>query len=650
MWSKPGALMQYYPLTGTTFWLDHQLWGSWTLPYHLENVLLHACGALLFWRLLVRLQVPGAWLAGATFALHPIMVESVAWIAERKNVLSLVAYLGALLAYGRFAGYWLDNSPAAGGAERCPPRRWGAYAVSVLLLVAALLAKTTAFSFPAVILLLCWWKRGRIRWRSDVVPALPLFALAIGFGLTTVWVEKYTVGATGSEWAFSFPQRCLIAGQALWFYAAKLLWPANLCFVYPRWQLDAVSLGQWLYPISAVGVVLVLWLARAKIGRGPAAAAFFFVGNLLPVLGFMNVFYMRYSFVCDHWAYVSSLGLITAVAVLVVRGAGRLQAPAALYGFAAIVLPVLGVMTWRQCGMYASEETLWRTTVERNSGSFIARNNLANLLFARGQVNEAIVHYRRALELQPDGEAVAYNLGQALFAKGQVDEAIAYYRQAMDLKPDGAVIAYDLGNALFSKGQVDEAIACYRRALDIQPDGPAIACSLGNALLAKSRVDEAIACYHKALELSPTLARAHNGLANALVRKGQLNEAIAQFEAALRLDPNQVATLANLAWVFAASADPSARNGSRAVELAQQADRLSQGRSPEVLRTLAAAYAEAGRFPEAMATAGRALELPAIKANAAATEAFQAQMKLYAARTPFRDPSLTNSNRGANLP
>ena len=363
IWSKPTALQQFYPLSGTTFWLDCHLWGWHTLPYHVENVLLHACAALLFWRLLRRLEVPGARLAGAVFALHPLMVESAGWITERKNVFSLVLYLGALLAYGRFARFWKADDAPPPEAKAAPPERWSGYAFAFLLFAGALLAKATAFSLPAVLLLICWWKRGHIRWQADVLPSLPFFAFTLGLGLVTAWLEKHHVGAAGAEWALSFPERCLIAGRALWFYAGKLFWPAKLCFVYPRWQLDAGSLAQWLYPATAAGALVGLWLARQRIGRGPATAAFFFAGTLFPLLGFMNAYFMRYSFVCDHWTYLSSLGLIALGAALVARVGERLRAPKLLYGFAAVVLPVLGGLTWEQSKMYGDIETLNRATI-----------------------------------------------------------------------------------------------------------------------------------------------------------------------------------------------------------------------------------------------------------------------------------------------
>jgi protein O-mannosyl-transferase len=777
MWCKPAALQQYYPLTGTTFWLDHHLWGTWTLPYHVENVLLHATAAVLFWRLLRRLEIPGAWLAAAIFALHPAMAESAAWITQRKNVLSLVLYLGSLLAYGRFAGFWKADNGTAPPATNSPPRLWGAYASALLLFLAADLSKATAFSLPAVLLLVCWWQRGRIRWRSDVLPSLPFFALAVGLGLLTAWLEKTTVGAKGPEWAIALPERCLIAGRALWFYAGKLVWPANLCFLYPRWQLHAGSFAQWLYPITAAGTMLALWLFRGRIGRGPATAVFFFAGTLFPVLGFLDSYFMRYSFVCDHWVYLSSLGLIALGAALAAQALGRLGWPRLLYGIAAVLLPVLGVLTWQQSKMYRDLDTLWQTTLARNPGAFLAHNNYAVILRERGQLEEAIAHLQQAVEIQPSfaeahnnlgnalrqqgqpdlaiaqfqkalqlepNNAPAYgNLGSALLDKGQVNEAISQFRKARQIEPGNAVLlnnlAYALlqngqgteaiallqkaielhpgfadahnnfGNLLLQSGQVDAAIACYRKALETQPDDAPAHANLGRALLQKrqlpealahlqraaqlghtsaeaendlagaliqvGKLDEASVHLRKALELRPNFAEAHNNLALVLLRagqadeailhfqqalavqpnnapahshlgqvllqKGQVQEGIGHYEAALALQPNDAYFLNNLAWVLATHPDASARNGARAVELAHRAEQLSGGSNPSILDTLAAAYAEAGHFPEATATAQRALALVSVQTNSAQVPALQARIRLYHAGCAFRDTGNT---------
>ena len=475
IWFHPTALpQQYFPLAATSFWIDYQLWGFWTTPYHVENVLLHILSALLFWRLLRRLQVPGAWLAAAIFALHPVMVESVAWITERKNVLSLVLFPAALLAYGRFTPYWKEQSNSS-------PRRWGAYAVAFILFAAALLAKTTAFSLPAVILLICWWKRGTIR-RADILPTLPFFAASIVFCLVAAWFEKNHIGAKGPAWEISFPERCLIAGRAIWFYAGKLLWPANLCFIYPRWRLSAGSWRQWLYPIGAVAVLLALWLARARIGRGPLTAGLFFVGTLFPALGFTNAYFMRYSFVCDHWTYLSSLGLIALAAALVTRLAEYFRAPVLLGGFTAVLLAVLAILTCRQSAIYADPESLWGDTVAKNPGAWVAQLDLGVLLSQQGRSPEGIAHYEAALQTNPDDPDAHNDLGFALKLRGENNEAIEQYDQALRLDPDFPPALINRGIALDDLGRHSEAIACYERLLRSDPDYPGV-----QGLLAKSR-------------------------------------------------------------------------------------------------------------------------------------------------------------------
>ena len=618
MWCKPGALQQYYPLTGTTFWLDYQLWGNWTVPYHGENVLLHACAALLFWRLLLRLSVPGAWLAGAVFALHPVMVESTGWITERKNVLSLCAFLGALLSYGRFTAFWHEQDQGAATESNYPRGRWMAYAWAFALFLAALLAKATAFSLPAVILLVCWWKRGRIRWRADVLPTVPFFGVAIALGLLTAWVEKHSVGAEGQEWTFSFAERCLIAGRALWFYTGKLLWPAHLCFIYPQWRLDSASFLQWIWPATAVGALLALWLMRGRIGRGPATAAFFFVGTLVPVLGFMNVYGMRFSFVWDHWVYLSSLGLIALGAGLASAAAARLTTPWLLDGFAAVLLPVLGLLTWQQCRMFADMETLWRSTIARNPNAWIAQNMLAYHLAEKGRIDEAIIQYRVGLRVRPDDAGAHNNLGAALLSKGQVQEAIGQFEKALHLKPD------------------------YFDAQD----------NLGCALSLEDRNDEALRHFQECLRLKPASVLPHLRLARNLTQLGRFHDAAFHMEEFLRTCPRgsleaesspvrepALGALNDLAWLLASSEQAEDRDGLRAIRFAERACELTQYRQTVFVGTLAAAYAEAGRFPEALTTAEMASKLAAEAGDQALLAKNQQLLELYRTRRPYHEPA-----------
>ncbi len=664
MWTQPTALQQYYPLAGSTFWLDYQCWKFWTTPYHIENVALHLVAVFLFWRLLVRLRLPGAWLAAGLFAMHPVMVESVGWITERKNVLSLVFYLAALLAYLRYAQ---NKEPLN------PQRSTLNYFLSLFLFVGALLAKTTAFSLPAVILLLAWWQRGRLRWRADVVPTLPFFALSIGLCVVTAWLEKHHVGAQGSDFELSFPQRLLIAGRVPWFYLGQLLWPGELCFVYPRWQPETGVWWQWLYPAATVVTLLVLWLGRGRIGRGPLTAVLFFGGTLFPVLGFMNAYFMRFSFVCDHWVYLSSLGVITLVAAGGARLGERLRTPALVYGLAVIVLPVLAVLTWRQAGNYHDMETFWRTTLAGNPNAFVAYNNLGITLLKKGQTDEAMVCFQKSLTINPGFSEPHHNLAGALILKGRADEAIVHYQRALQIQPNNPVTQYFLGIALLQTGRWDEATNCFQKALQLKPDYAEADYNLGGILRSQGRLDQAAEYYQKAIQIKPDYAMAHYDLAVLLGRQnrwdeaaghfrkttelkpdfadaylhygtilgqsGQVRAAVVEYREALKLNPDLVGALNNLAWIFAASSEDELRNGAEAVRLAEHACELTRYQEPQFIGTLAAAYAEAGRFPEAVSTAEKAAQLADRDGlNDLATKNRQL-LELYRVSKPAREPT-----------
>ncbi len=303
MWFVPTAAQQYYPVTYSTFWIERRLWGLGPRGYHVSNVLWHAASVVLLWRLLLVLRLPGAWLAAAIFAVHSVEVESVAWIAERKNVVSLPLALLSMLAYLRF-------EPAEADASGLPRfHRWRWYAASLALFALALFAKTVVVTLPAVLLVIYWWRNGRLTTR-DLGRTAPFFVLAVALGSITFWVEKYHVGAQGKDWSLTRAEQILVAGRAIWFYAGKLAWPYPTLFFYPRWTIDAGAWWQWLYPVGAVVVPVGLWLARKKIGRGPAAAALIYVGVLIPTLGFMNIYFHVFSFVADHFQYHASPVLI----------------------------------------------------------------------------------------------------------------------------------------------------------------------------------------------------------------------------------------------------------------------------------------------------------------------------------------------------
>ncbi len=319
IWFEPGAWPQYYPLLLTSFWVEYQLWGLAPFHYHFINVLLHVLNALLLWRALRFLKVPGAMMAAAVFALHPVNVESVAWISERKNVLSGLFYLSALIFYLRFS--LPDSYPGKLTAESektsSSKNSIRFYVLSMIFFLLALLSKTITCSLPAALLLLLWWKKGRIEW-CDIKFLIPMFLIGFVLGINTIHMETQA-GAQGAEWAFSFLDRILIAGRALCFYAEKLILPINLTFIYPRWEINSGIWWQYCFPLAAGIIIVLLWVFRKRIGRGPIVAVLFFSGTLLPALGFFNVYPHRFSFVADHFQYLASIGLISLVVSMATR-------------------------------------------------------------------------------------------------------------------------------------------------------------------------------------------------------------------------------------------------------------------------------------------------------------------------------------------
>lgn len=499
IWTEPDVTQQYYPLLHSLFWIEHHLWGDSALSYHLANLALHALAACLFAFLLRRLlsadvAAPAAgherrrfagveWLAAALFALHPVHVESVAWISEQKNTLSAVFYLGAALAWLRFdvgrsrRFYWLASA----------------------LFLLGLLTKTVVATLPAALLVLCWWRRGRLDWRADVLPLIPWFLLGAGAGLFTAWVENHLIGATGAAYELTWLQRSLLAGRAICFYLGKLLYPADLTFIYPRWTIDPTTAAVWLPLLGVLGLTLWLWRLRTRT-RAPLVAWLLFIGTLFPVLGFLNVYPFLYSFVADHFQYLASLGLIA----LAAAGLARLRAAAPRTGLllAAILLLGLGTLTWRQSRIYGSAELLYRTTVERNPDCWMAWNNLGHLLMSdRTRLAEAIASFGHALRLRPDYPEAHGNLGLALSSAGRPADAVPHLQESLRLKPDSYQMHNNLGIALATSGRPAEALASFRHAAALNPFLPNIRENWGKALLLLGRPDEAATHFSAARRL-----------------------------------------------------------------------------------------------------------------------------------------------------
>ncbi len=622
IWFEVGATQQYYPLLHTAFWIQWQLWGEATLGYHVVNVVLHVAAALLFAGILRRLAVPGAWLAAAVFALHPVHVESVAWITELKNTLSAVFYLAAALVYFRF-----DQD-----------RRWRWYAAALLLFCLGLLSKTVTATLPAALLVVFWWQRGRLSWRRDVLPLVPYFILGALAGVFTAAVERKLIGAEGEAFVLTAVQRCLIAGRVIWFYLSKLAWPQNLVFVYPRWTVNSAVWWQYLFPAAALALLGVLWWLRRR-ARGPLAGMLFYVGTLFPVLGFLNVYPFRYSFVADHFQYLASLGVLSLAAAGLASWLGRrgLWRHPAGYAACLLLLAVLGTLTRQQSRMYADFETLFRTTIARNRGCWMAYNNLGIALAERGELNEANEQFRKCLEIKPDHAEAHNNLSLALQRLGQLDEAIVHAEKALRFNPNYAECHFNLGNTLIRKGQVEEAIGHFRKALEINPDYVKAHINLGIALLGRQRLEDAESHFRSALAIEPEHVGANQNLGVVLYEQGKTREALDRWREVLQRQPDQVAVLNRCAWILATDPDPSIRNAAQAVALAERAFQRTGGNDPAVLDTLAAAYAEAGRFPEALQAAQSALGQASTSGNTPLAEGVKKRIELYQTGSAWRE-------------
>ncbi|OLE38865.1 MAG: hypothetical protein AUG00_04170 [Candidatus Rokubacteria bacterium 13_1_20CM_2_70_7] len=538
IWFDLEATQQYYPLVHTAFWVQHRLWGDTPLGYHLVNILLHFVAAVMAALTLRQLSIPGAYLVGAVFALHPVHVESVAWITELKNTVSAVFYLGAAMAYLRFN-------------QKSETRL---YLVALTLFVLALCSKTVTATLPVALLLIRWWQRGRLSWRRDVAPLVPFFVLGAGAGLFTAWVERKLIGAEGAAFDLTIVERGLIAGRATWFYLVTLFWPTNLTFIYPRWHISQAVWWQYLYPTAALLVLAVLWIVRRR-WRGPLAGVLFFVGTLFPALGFFNVYPFLFSFVADHFQYLASLGMITLAGAGIARILERWRLWCRPFGYALClaVLSTLAVLTWKQSHLYADVETLYRATIRSNPECWMAYNNLAGSLIARGATDEARGLVQRALKLKPDYPEAHNNLGLVLGSRGQVDEAIAHYEKALDLRPTYAEAHNNLGFALAGRGEIDQAIVHYQQALESDAGYAGVHYNLAMALIARGDVDQAVAHLRKALELGPEYAEAHNSLGIILVNRRRVHEAVVHFQKAVELRPQYAEAHNNLGIVLARS-------------------------------------------------------------------------------------------------
>jgi len=610
IWFEPGATKQYYPMVFTTFWLERQVWGLAPAGYHAVNVLLHGLNAFLLWRVLLALGLPAAFLAAAVFALHPVEVESVGWVTERKNLLSGFFYFASLLLYWRFSragasATGIDDSSLG-------PRSWWVYGASLACFVAALLSKTVACSLPAVILLLLWWKQawwkqawwkhGRVSPRA-AASLVPFFAVGIALGLNTAWMERDSVGAVGVYWDHGFVERCLIAGRALWFYAGKLIWPHPLIFQYERWAIDSAAAWQYLYPLAAGALVAALWFGRHRVGRGPLVAVLIFAGTLLPALGFIDVYPMRFSFVADHFQYLASCALI---ALAVCGGAGALEhrgiRGARIGGFVALpVLMLLGLLTWQQARVYQDAETLWRDVVRKNPRSALAQHALGRSALQRGDKLAATLHYAMAVQADPLSSRIRTDYALSLEVSSRREEAIEQFEVVLGQAPEdrhypemALVAGIHAAPLLIDRGDVGAAIAALERALAVRTE-------------ATDRPD---------LE-----ARAHALMAEALAATGDGAGSERHWDLAV-----------DGAWRAATLGGRSGKRGRAALDVAASACRHTNFERIGYLEVLAAAHLNVGQLDELVLQGRRAVDLARARGFEDRAAEIESRIRLYVER------------------
>jgi tetratricopeptide (TPR) repeat protein len=594
IWTDSRAALEYYPLTDSAFWVQRQLWGLAPLGYHVVNVLLHAASAVLLWRILAGLAVPGALVAAAVWAVHPVQVETVARIAELKSTLSTVFFFAALLAYLRFdpPGIRGGVAPADAGGD---DRDWRLYAVALACFVAALLSKTATVALLVVLPLICWWKEGRLDRARRWLPLLPFFTVGAALALPPTWPEPDVPGAEAARTVLGWTNFLLVVGRAPWFYVGKLVWPTDLVFVYPRWTVDPSAWPHYVYPAAAIAVPVALWALRGRLGRGPLVAVLCFGAILVADLTSLESHQVNDSFVADRFQYLASAALIALVAGLAGALVGRLGAWSwrTGAGAGAVVVALLAVVAWRQAHVYASVEALVQQIAARNPAGIVTYLNLGGVYFQHRRFDDAIRIYRGLIAVQPEYARAYADLGLVYTLRGRHDEAAALCQRALALDPGLADAHHYLGHIRDAQGRREEAIAEYRAALAVKPDLLAAALSLGNVYVAVGRHAEAIATLQALVARSPRRPEAHYALGAAFAAIGEKAQAIDAYRTAIALRPSYPEAYNNLGIEYR-------RNGqlAEAVAAYRSAIAIDPGFAM-AYNNLGAAYAEHARYAEA---------------------------------------------------
>ncbi len=536
-WFQPGSFVEYYPIEQTVQWFQWQLWHNDTFGYHLTNVLLHIVSALLLWRLLAKFGFSLAWLGGLIFVTHPVNVESVAWIVELKNTLSLPPFLWAMCA-------WIDYEEG---------KRRRDYLLAMGLFLAAMLCKITMAPFPVVILLYAWWRRGTITW-SDLRASAPFFVISlvlfgIAFGAGKTFGQGVQLGTSDLLPMGGIYSRIALAGLSIAFYFSSFFLPVELLPIYPVWAADPPTLLQFLPWLVLGGAICWLWLKRETWGRHALLGLGFFLLNLSPFLAFGLTFHPRDSWVMNHFLYLPMIGLIGLVVAAIGTIDRRLSRTARAYstGIVTLIIVLFSFQSHGYAAAFTNEETFWNYTLERNPGAWLPHNNLGKILLMENQLEEAKSHFEAALRLKPDYPEANANLGVTLVQMGQVGEGVEQFRHALNLNPNDAATHNNLGIVLAQTGHVSEALEQFADAVRVQPNYAEAHNNMGNALFLAGRSSEAIDQFQAAAQINPLYAAARDNLGMALAQAGHVREAMEQYQQALQINPNDDKARQNLA-------------------------------------------------------------------------------------------------------
>jgi tetratricopeptide (TPR) repeat protein len=498
IWGSAKAI--YYPLTLTTWWILRRLVGLEPFAYHLVTLLFHAANVVIFAAVLRALRIPGVWFAAAVFALHPMQVESVAWATELKNTQSGFFLLLSVLAFTR----WEERM--RGSAESSSVAWKGSYVLGLLAFLAAVLSKPSTVPLPGVLLVLHFWRAGALHLRV-VLGVIPYVLLAGLSAAWTIWEQKHHSNAKGPEWDLSVGERFLIAGRACWHYLGTFAWPQQLIFIYPRWNVAELSL-LWL---AAAGILPSALGAYALATRRPWAMALLaggliYGGFLFPVMGFFNIYFMRFSFVADHFAYLALLPLSALVGAGVSILVAKFDESLRPVSWAIATLPcvLFALLSFQYSKHYHDEQATWRETVRLNPNAWIGWNNLGYLLAQEERYDEALEHLREAIRLKPDYEEAYNNTGFVLLQLGQPAMAIAPLREAMRHRQPYFDAMMNLANAYAESGNLPEGLALYEQLAKALPEDAVIHKNRASLLVASGRRAEAVESLKRAAALDPS--------------------------------------------------------------------------------------------------------------------------------------------------